>query len=143
MAFKTIFDSTTGEVIGTILVPDDDVASNLEAGQAAKTATSLVSSVDEYIADPGGAQTVTTRPAMTCVIPEIVAPGADLYITNVPDGAVVTIASTGSGGGTHTKSGGTGTLDAAVTGSSDGDVLTVDIALWPYKGVSGEVLVTS
>jgi hypothetical protein len=142
MAQKAIFNSTTGEIVAYVSVPSGDVAANTPSGHAALAVTALVDGSVQYVSSPGGTPAVATRPDFACTIPSSVLVGDPLSIPSVPTGAVVTITSTGSGGGAFTKSGGLGTLDASISGAVDGDILTVDIALFPYRPMTGECLVT-
>lgn len=139
-----IFDSTTGAIRGVLIGSSRLLTSNVGGSENYKDVGGSLPDPDaKYIADPGGAKTLTTRPDFTSSIPETVAEGFDLAITDVPNGATVVITSTGAGGGTHTKSGGPGTLDAAVTGAADGDILSIQITLWPYRPLLGECSVVS
>lgn len=135
-----VFDTTTGAIVKTGLGSEAEMIDNLPVDHDyIDGAGDLYPSPDYYVDDPTGTPTMTVRPDFDCVIPATVTEGDDLSIPDVPDGAAVEITSTGGGGGSHTKSGGPGTLDAAVTGAADGDVLTVDIALFPYRPMTGTV----
>jgi hypothetical protein len=145
MAQVAICDDTTGEIVAYIIVPDGDLSANVGTGQVSVAITSPVSTEGQYIDDPTGTPALTTRPTNTAVIPEVVQEGADLYITGTPDGATVTVLAITAGSTVHsgTKGGGTGTYDAATTGASEGDILSVEVSLWPYTTVRGLVEVTA
>lgn len=144
MATTAIYNATTGEIIAYVMVPDSDLTANIPSGAAALdfTDAAVISGQESYVTDPGGTPAISARPLFDSVIPDSLTAGDTLSITDVPDGATVTITSTGDGGGTHTKAGGLGLLDAAVTGAADGDTLTIEISLWPYRPMTGECLVS-
>lgn len=145
MAQVAICDDTTGQIVAYVIVPDTDLSANVGADQVSVAITSPVSSEAQYIADPTGTPVLTTRPANTASIPEVVQEGSDLSITGTPDGATVTVTAItdGSTVSSGTKSGGTGTYDAATTGSTEGAILLVEVSLWPYTTVRGLVEVTA
>jgi hypothetical protein len=140
----SIFDSSTGEIKRVIIGSATLATDNVGSGETAKDVDGVwPSSLGQYHASPGGAATLTDRPTFACSIPGTVLASDPLSITLVPASAVVTIVSTGGGGGTHTQGGSLATLDASISGAADGDVLTVTITLWPYITLTGESIVSA
>ena len=140
-----IFDAT-GEIRRVIMGGEDTVLLNLAAEESYLDAGgSLVNGNNRYVKDPGGSPVIADRPDMGATIPGTVAPGDDLIITDVADGATITVCLRADGSVLHsgTKTGGAVTYTASPLATSDGDVLAVTVELFPYRLITSEVLVVA
>lgn len=131
-----LYDDATGEIAAAIRCSAADVDANLGAGQAALEVDGLVRPSSDYV-DLTGEPARASRPLFEPGLPETLAAGAPLAVT-VPEGAVVTVTSTGAGSGSGTHVGG-GPYIQPMTGSLVGDVVTVELSLFPYRPFTGVV----
>lgn len=148
MSWKAIYDTTTGQIVANIFGSTDTHTANTDVGQAAIDPTDTSYPEDganRYVDDPGGTPTLADRPANDCIIPEVCPEGAALTIADCPDGAEITITLSSDGSAVHsgTKSGGPGDYDAASLGTTEGQIMFVEVGGFPLRTVTGLVEVTA